>query len=387
MGNVRVVVGDRKNLDTATDALSADVIAYNNYYPFGMQQPNRNFDSQEYRYGFNGKEKDDELKGQGHHYDYGFRVYDSRGGRFLSQDPLFKSYPWYTPYQFAGNTPIQAIDLDGLEEYYYWDDMAKKVGKTTIEIVPYVYKNLNDGRPDLGQYGFYKKESDVLEAVSHAQRLIEAKSARESKIASLESYREYQRLSNPLWLTFEFSPLGTAASLTNNIHNEEYGWAALDAGLGLLELRLLAKSKAFKSIKSNTLSFSRLPIASYSAVDANNLGQAIERIYKSRNRPSFRKGVVDEVWKNAQKGKPNGKVYDPNTGELLMWDKSKSRNGQWDMGHLPQEKWDKLRQQYIDGDISWEQVLERYNDPKNYRPEAPSSNRSGKNDIQKEDYR
>ena len=68
-----------------------------------------------------------------------------------------------------------------------------------------------------------------------------------------------------------------------------------------------------------------------------------------------------------------------------MWDKSKSRNGQWDMGHLPQEKWDKLRQQYIDGDISWEQVLERYNDPKNYRPEAPSSNRSGKNDIQKED--
>ena len=135
MGNVTVVVSDRKNLDTGTDALSADVIAYNNYYPGGMPQPNRNFDSQEYRYGFNGKEKDDELKGQGHHYDYGFRVYDSRGGRFLSQDPLFKSYPWYTPYQFAGNTPIQAIDLDGLEEYYYWDDMAKKVGKTTIEIV------------------------------------------------------------------------------------------------------------------------------------------------------------------------------------------------------------------------------------------------------------
>ncbi|HMQ70696.1 MAG TPA: hypothetical protein PKC58_17100, partial [Ignavibacteria bacterium] len=25
------------------------------------------------------------------------------------------SYPWYTPYQFAGNTPIMAVDLDGLE--------------------------------------------------------------------------------------------------------------------------------------------------------------------------------------------------------------------------------------------------------------------------------
>ena len=31
-------------------------------------------------------------------------------------DPLTASYPWYTPYQFAGNKPIKFIDLDGLEE-------------------------------------------------------------------------------------------------------------------------------------------------------------------------------------------------------------------------------------------------------------------------------
>ena len=31
-------------------------------------------------------------------------------------DPLEKDYPWYTPYQFAGNKPIQNIDLDGGEE-------------------------------------------------------------------------------------------------------------------------------------------------------------------------------------------------------------------------------------------------------------------------------
>jgi hypothetical protein len=30
-------------------------------------------------------------------------------------DPLTKEYPWYTPYQFAGNRPIVAIDIDGLE--------------------------------------------------------------------------------------------------------------------------------------------------------------------------------------------------------------------------------------------------------------------------------
>ncbi len=63
LGNVRVVVNDRKNLDTSDNTLSANVVSYNNYYPFGMPQPNRNFDSQEYRYGFQGQEKDSELKG------------------------------------------------------------------------------------------------------------------------------------------------------------------------------------------------------------------------------------------------------------------------------------------------------------------------------------
>ena len=49
-------------------------------------------------------------------YDYGFRVHDARLGRFLSVDPLAPDYPWYTPYQYAGNKPIRFIDLDGLEE-------------------------------------------------------------------------------------------------------------------------------------------------------------------------------------------------------------------------------------------------------------------------------
>ncbi len=48
-------------------------------------------------------------------YDFGARIYDARVGRFLSVDPLTKEYPELTPYQFAGNMPIWAIDLDGLE--------------------------------------------------------------------------------------------------------------------------------------------------------------------------------------------------------------------------------------------------------------------------------
>jgi RHS repeat-associated protein len=68
-----------------------------------------------YRYGFNGQENDNEIKGTGNQQDYGMRIYDPRLGRFLSVDPIAKDYPWYTPYQFAGNMPIRYIDLDGLE--------------------------------------------------------------------------------------------------------------------------------------------------------------------------------------------------------------------------------------------------------------------------------
>jgi RHS repeat-associated protein len=71
-----------------------------------------------YRFGFNGKEidKGDEgMGGGGSTYDYGFRIYNPSIGKFLSVDPLFQSYPWFTPYQFAGNGPILNIDVDGLE--------------------------------------------------------------------------------------------------------------------------------------------------------------------------------------------------------------------------------------------------------------------------------
>src|ERR1051325_279971 len=46
-----------------------------------------------YRYGFNGKENDDEVKGEGNEQNYGMRIYDPRLGKFLSVDPLTKSYP------------------------------------------------------------------------------------------------------------------------------------------------------------------------------------------------------------------------------------------------------------------------------------------------------
>jgi RHS repeat-associated protein len=68
-----------------------------------------------YIFGFNGQEKLNEAYGEGNAYSFEYRISDPRIGRFLSIDPLFKKYPFYTPYQFAGNSSIMAKELEGLE--------------------------------------------------------------------------------------------------------------------------------------------------------------------------------------------------------------------------------------------------------------------------------
>ena len=89
----------------------AEVISATDYYAFGAPMPSRSWQGGEYRFDFYGKEDDSGTQTQ----DYGFRIYNSRLGRFLSVDPLTNTYPWLTPYQYASNRPIVAIDLDGLE--------------------------------------------------------------------------------------------------------------------------------------------------------------------------------------------------------------------------------------------------------------------------------
>lgn len=81
-----------------------------------MTQPGREWignPDDEYRFAFNGKEKDDEIKGNGNSYDFGARMHDPRLGRFFSLDPKFKDYPNFSPYLYAANNPIFLIDFNG----------------------------------------------------------------------------------------------------------------------------------------------------------------------------------------------------------------------------------------------------------------------------------
>lgn len=123
LGNVLTVVSDRKvavpngGNPNLVDRYIAEISSTTDYYPFGAPMPRRQFNNGMYRYGFNGKENDNEVKGVGNSQDYGARIYDNRLGKFLSLDPISKKYPYYSPYHFAGNMPLAAVDLDGEEEF------------------------------------------------------------------------------------------------------------------------------------------------------------------------------------------------------------------------------------------------------------------------------
>ncbi|SEA38789.1 Pre-toxin TG [Bacillus nitratireducens] len=110
-------------------------------------------------------------------------------------------------------------------------------------------------------------------------------------------------------------------------------------------------------------------------VKATEDGIATKKPY-SKSRPSYGKGQVEQVWENA-KDSIDGKVYDP-SGVEIIWDKSKRRSGQWDMGHIPGEKYSDMHELYMNEIITKKEFLKWYRKPENYRPELPSTNRSHK---------
>jgi RHS repeat-associated protein len=121
LGNVLVTISDRKVPNNTTIGQTITyfkpvVITANDYYPFGMIMPGRNYNNgnaKDYKYGFNGKENDNEVKGEGNVVAFEARIYDSRLGRFLSTDPREKDYAWQSTYAYFGNSPISILDIKG----------------------------------------------------------------------------------------------------------------------------------------------------------------------------------------------------------------------------------------------------------------------------------
>jgi RHS repeat-associated protein len=111
-----------------------------------MLVPNRHGSSSAYRYGFNGMEKDDELKGEGNSYTTEFRQYDPRIGRWFSTDPVYKEF--ISPYNAFSNIPTIMVDPRGDDDYF--DSQGNYLGsdkkKTNNIIILRNLKPLNSSK-------------------------------------------------------------------------------------------------------------------------------------------------------------------------------------------------------------------------------------------------
>lgn len=99
------IVGNKLNQSTARLALKNLKVTRLKTTHF---VPSNNYEKSNvaYRYGFNGQEKDDEVKGSGNSYTTLYRQNDPRLGRWLSIDPRAAQMPWQSPYNSMDNNPI-----------------------------------------------------------------------------------------------------------------------------------------------------------------------------------------------------------------------------------------------------------------------------------------
>ena len=156
-GNVITVFSDRKiaqdiDADGVIDSYKGVLLASNDYTPFGMQMANRGLNASIglYRFGFNGHEKDDEVKGSGNHLSFGDYGYDARLGRRWNIEPKIGKYPSFSSYLVFGNNPIINMDPDGEDKVYFNADGTEAYReKNNKEFKTYIKANKNAGNPQV----------------------------------------------------------------------------------------------------------------------------------------------------------------------------------------------------------------------------------------------
>jgi RHS repeat-associated protein len=115
-----------------------------------MQMPGRYSNTEDYRYGFQGQETDDEVTGSESHVSYKYRMHDARLGRFLSLDPLAPDYAHNSPYAFSENVVIDHIELEGLEKVRHEAD-----ARHAYQLASQTYLTLYSGARLIGS-NFYE---------------------------------------------------------------------------------------------------------------------------------------------------------------------------------------------------------------------------------------
>uniref|UniRef100_UPI00298DFEA8 GH-E family nuclease n=1 Tax=Treponema sp. TaxID=166 RepID=UPI00298DFEA8 len=109
------------------------------------------------------------------------------------------------------------------------------------------------------------------------------------------------------------------------------------------------------------------------------------------SRPPYKDGQVEKVWENAKNGHEfwtdeNGVEHIKMGGKkgTVSWDKTKPRNkqgeiprnGQWDMGHIKDNKYDDYYAKFVNKEMNEKDFLDWYHEAKHYEPQTIKYNRS-----------
>lgn len=136
LGNVLATIKDRKRgIGNSGKHFEAEVVSAQDYYAFGMGMPGRSWNGGGYRYGFNGQEMSNEIKGTGNSYTAEFWEYDPRLGRRWNVDPLFANAPSWSPYRAFYDNPIFWTDPTGAIEFKDYDAYKEHQTKNKGEIL------------------------------------------------------------------------------------------------------------------------------------------------------------------------------------------------------------------------------------------------------------
>ncbi len=176
LGNVQVVISDKRisvcDNELQTERFEADILMATDYYPFGMAIPELQWytgsDSSNYRYGFNGQEKDNEVAGVGNSMTAEFWQYDSRLGRRFNRDP--KPNALTSEYACFANNPIWYSDPlgDTLKISYYSGFLGLGKMKTVIYKEGSLFNE--DGSAFQGKTkGFLKQSLDALNDIRNTK--------------------------------------------------------------------------------------------------------------------------------------------------------------------------------------------------------------------------
>jgi RHS repeat-associated protein len=278
--NILTTISDRKKrLAGATPAFEAVIETAQDYYPFGSLMPGRKYNAGEYRFGFNGMEKDDEITGiTGSHNTTEFRGYDSRLGKWLSVDPLASSFPWQSPFTALDNNPIRFVDPDGRSAGDFLNKEGKKVG--------------SDGKAD-GKLYVIKTTQTSFESGVPSAGITEAESTSTEDFIRLNSGNAEEFIKNDI-------AYKNSIEIEGNIitRSKMYGHISLDDG------------SHGTAPQNNREYFGK--IGFFGEIHSKGAGTAVDPVTSSGADSPF---IVDRInYKSRYHSHPSGERIDPLTG-------------------------------------------------------------------------